>query len=74
MNNFIPVDGAMPERVGLLRLKVGSFWAFRSAQRLGEDDDLTMFRLIRERDHFKRWSMILALATVMALILAVVTP
>lgn len=57
-------------KVGIVRLKVGAYWAFRNAQRHGEDADLTMFRLIRERNHFKKWSYILAVATALAVILA----
>ena len=58
-------------RTGNIRLKVGAYWAFRDAQRIGEDADLTMFRLIRERNHYKKWSYILAAATALAAILTV---
>ncbi len=63
-----------PCRTGLLTLKVGTYWAFREAQKQGEDDDLTVFRLIRERNHFKKWSYILALATAGTVILAAIHP
>ena len=63
-----------PCRVGILHLRVGTYWAFRESKRTGEDDDLALFRLIHERNHFKKWSYILALATAFAVILAAVNP
>lgn len=61
-------------RVGILYLRVGTYWAFRETKRVGEDDDLAIFRLIRERNHFKKWSYILAAATAFACLLAAVNP
>ena len=66
--NYQPVQRC---RTGLLQLRVGTYWMFRESQRPGEDDDLSMFRLIRERNHFKKWTYILAAATALAVILAV---
>lgn len=61
-------------RFGVLHLRVGTYWMFREHQRTGEDEDLAMFRLIRERNHFKKWTYILAAATAFATILAAIHP
>lgn len=71
INNFIP-HNTTGERVGLLQVRVGTYWAFREAQREHEDTDLALFRIIHERNHYKKWSYILAGATALACILAAV--
>lgn len=59
------------ERIGSIPLRVGSYWAFRNAMKSGEDTDMAMFRLLRERTHYRRWSYILAMTTAFACVLAV---
>lgn len=57
-------------RVGHLVLKVGAYWTFKNSQLPNEDDDLTMFRIVRERAFYKKWATILAwtfLITLLAL-------
>lgn len=67
-----PSAEAPMERMGNMAIRIGAYWAFKSAQRLGESDDLTMFRLLAERNHYMKWSYIMAGSTALAVILGVV--
>ena len=57
-------------RVGTLTLRVGSYWAFKDAQKPHENDDLAMLRIVRERNFYHKWANILAGAFLIALLAA----
>ena len=59
------------QNTGNIRLMVGTYYAFKDEQRDGEGEDLTMFRLLRERLFYRRSCVILTLSTLLAVALAV---
>jgi hypothetical protein len=60
------------QNYGHLALDVVSYWAFLDEKKIGEDDDIAIYRIIRERKFFKMWATVLAWANLLALLILAV--